>query len=240
MADELWKCPDCGRRFANRNQWHSCTEMALEQHLASKSDLAVELYRGFEAAVRKCGDFRIHPQETRIAFIARMTFGGAELARRWIDISFILPYPVGDERIRTLDMYGPTGFGHQMRLTDPAELDDAVQQWLCDAYRRGLQETLDPRAEVEPVTGPALERLRVPLRTTVVPHHEDLALRIPAWAADAFEAHPGVLVRIAGDEHPAHIEGHGDSVKVVFAVGTLQRLSLGVGDDTDAYLTADL
>lgn len=34
-----------------------------------------------------CGEFRVHPQKTRIAFITTMTFAGVKLARRWVDVS---------------------------------------------------------------------------------------------------------------------------------------------------------
>jgi hypothetical protein len=35
-----WTCPHCRRRFAITNQWHSCLQMDLDEHLASKTDHA--------------------------------------------------------------------------------------------------------------------------------------------------------------------------------------------------------
>ena len=86
----MWTCPECDRSFANPHQWHSCLRMALDEHVEAKTGHAVELYRAVEAALRYCGEFRIHPQKTRVAFIARMTFAGVALARRWGDLSLIM------------------------------------------------------------------------------------------------------------------------------------------------------
>jgi transposase-like protein len=73
----LWTCPKCGRRFANRNQTHTCAPLgSVEDHLAGKPAI-VETYRAFEAAARAVGPFEVLAEKTRIAFFARMSFGGA-------------------------------------------------------------------------------------------------------------------------------------------------------------------
>ncbi len=237
--DELWTCPSCERQFANTNQWHSCIEMAVEEHLAPKTELAVGIYRAVEAALLVCGEFRVHPQKTQIAFIARMTFGGVKLARRWADLSFILPAPVDDPRIRSIELYGPTSFGHRLRLEAAAEVDRDVRRWLCEAHRRGLQDTLDPAAEVDAAVGHVLEHMMVPLRTRVVAHPDGLALGLPQYAAQAFGAHPFVLARIRGAHYPGEIQKQADR-PVLWLAEALVQLGLGLGDEADAFLTADL
>ena len=102
---ELWVCPVCGRRFANRNQWHSHGQ-SLEEYLADKTPEAIALFTAFAAAVRECGDYRMHPTKTRVAFITRMSFAGASLRRRWIDAGFILPYHSDSPRFRRIEDYG--------------------------------------------------------------------------------------------------------------------------------------
>ena len=239
LVGELWTCPSCQRRFANANQWHSCIEMALEQHLASKSAASVAVFRAVEAALRECGDFRIHPQKTRVAFVARMTFAGVRLAHRWADLSFVLPAAIDDHRVRSLDLYGPTSFGHGVRLIDPSEVDGDVRAWLCAAHARGEQRTLDPDADVAPVVGTALELLSAPLRARVVASGEGVALALPRYVAQAFAEHPEVVARIRGRYHRGVI--HTISGRAHLDVGdALRRLGLGVGDRTDAFLKADL
>jgi len=232
-------CRSCRRQFANTNQWHSCIELALDEHLAAKSDLGVELYSTVESALRVCGEFRIHPQKSRVAFIARMTFAGVRLATRWADLSFILARPLDDRRIRSLEMYGPTSFGHHVRIADPSEVDRDVRAWLCEAHSRGQQETLDSKATVEPLVGIALERVLVPLRTRVVDTVDGLALRLPVYAAQAFGAHPYVTARVGRNRYAAEIRTD-EGRPVMFMGDVLNQLGLGSGDETDAFLTADL
>lgn len=233
-----WTCPECGRTFANTNQWHSCIELALDDHLAGKSEVAVDLYRALESATRSCGDFRIHPQKSRIAFINTMTFAGARLARQWIDVAFIVPEPISDPRIRSIDMYGPTSFGHEVRINSPTEIGPEVRAWLCVAYERGTQSTLDPAADVQPVTGLALERLTVPLAASAVEVADRLAVRIPAWAAAALADAATIAARIKGSQVSGMIEDDADGWTFVPSRPHLRELGFGVGDPIDVFLRA--
>jgi hypothetical protein len=29
----VWTCPECGKKFRNKNQWHSCYRVSLEDHI---------------------------------------------------------------------------------------------------------------------------------------------------------------------------------------------------------------
>ncbi len=88
----LWKCPRCGRSFANRNQWHSCVRISVESHLEVATPSAVALFRAFERCVRACDPLRLAPVKTRIGFQVRMTFAAVTLRRHWI-----VGHPVLDE-----------------------------------------------------------------------------------------------------------------------------------------------
>ena len=240
----MWTCPECGRSFANTHQWHSCVELSLDAKLAEASDTAVELYRAFESAVRSCGEFRIHPQKTRIAYINTMTFAGAKLAKRWIDISFITATPIDDERIRSLECYGPTSFGHTVRLSSSDELNaaanESVRQWLCSAWRRGTQETLDPSARVDPLVGRPLELVLVPLRSRIVEVDGQLAAHLPRYAAEIFEAHQAVVAKVGRQTVTGRVGSDRDRHWVEFAPGTLESMGLTVDDPTDLFLRANL
>ncbi len=229
----MWTCPACRRRFANTNQWHACTDLSVDEHLAGRSELAVSLYRAVEQAVADCGTFRVHAQQTRIAFIETMTFGGVKLARGWVDVSFITPQPIDDPRIRRLEVYGPTSFGSTIRLSALDELDADVRHWLCDAYGRGTQETLDPGAEVEPLVGHALAVAVVPLASRVT---ADGHLHIPAWAAACLSEAPSLDARLEGDHHTAHLVDTGDGQAIGLDGDVLAALGLGEGDRVDVVL----
>lgn len=231
MADRNWTCPRCNRTFRNRHQWHSCIEMDLEEHLAGHTPHSVRLYEAFQAAVEQCGDFRIHPQKTRIAFITTMTFAGARLARQWIDVSFIAATWWDDDRVRKLELFGPTSFGHTIRVSRFDELDQSLRARLCDAWRRGNQETLDPHAPVQLVTGHARSVLEVPLATRVVADGGALLLKLPRYAVEALGEGP-VSGRVAGREADASVDGD----VLSFTGDLLRRHGLGDGDPCDVTI----
>lgn len=189
-------------------------------------------------AVADCGPYRVHPQKTRIAFITVMTFAGVKLAREWVDVSFITPTPVGDERISRIECYGPTSFAHTVRLHHVSDIDPTLRQWLRDAWRRGNRETLDPDAHVSALTGIALARIVVPLRVQVVEHDGDLALRIPRYAAEIFAGQHRVLARVNKSTLTGTIDATPDTWHYRPEPHALRTLGLGHGDPVDATLHA--
>lgn len=238
-TEQVWTCSECDRTFANRNQWHSCVRLTIEEVLGGASDLAARLYEAVEMALGECGEFRVHPQKTRIAFISVMSFAGVRLAQAWIDLSFITPAPVDHRRIRSLVCYGPTSFVHEIRLQSSPEIDDDVRSWLCTAMRRGDQETLDPAASVEPMTGRPLEIVRVPLSVEAGTGPPGDVVPIPRYAAEIFEVCESVIVRHGDAEGRAWID-EADSPRLVGPSGWLEHLTLLPGDRSEVTLRADL
>jgi hypothetical protein len=139
----LWACPRCGRRFAQRNQAHSCTTLTLAEHLRGHSADAVALYRAFEAAVRECGPVRIHPAKTRIGFITRMTFAAVSLRRASLDAHVILARRLEHPRFYVIESFRPRCHRHAFRISASEQVDADVRAWLREAYRVGLQERDD-------------------------------------------------------------------------------------------------
>jgi Domain of unknown function (DUF5655) len=142
MPKALWRCPRCGRRFANRNQWHSCVPVTVRDHLRGKPTAVVALYREFARMVRGTGPLRVHPVKTRIAFISRMTFAGAVLRKDRLDVHFILARRLRSRRFRTVERYGPRSVGHYLSIRSLDELDDELRGWLEEAAAVGRQEHL--------------------------------------------------------------------------------------------------
>jgi hypothetical protein len=98
---------------------------------------------------------------------------------------------------------------------------------------------LDPTAEVDPVIGPALERLTVPLRSRVVEGSDDLALKMPSYVLGALAAHPWVRASIQKTEFGGEIRADAGGV-LVPGHDVLETLGLGLGDDTDLFIRPDL
>lgn len=135
----MWRCPRCGRRFANKKQAHSCVRTTDRAHLARATPQVAALYKKFRAMVAKCGPSTMHAVKTRIAFCARMTFAGCHLTKDWLDCGFLLTRRLQHPRLYKVVTYTPRCHGHHFRVTSPAQLDATVQRWLRESYQVGLQ-----------------------------------------------------------------------------------------------------
>lgn len=141
-AAPLWRCPRCGRRFANVNQSHACGRHTLQDHLAGKRPEVIRLYRRFAKMARACGPVTILPEKTRIAFQVRMSFAAVTLRQRWLDGHVVLARRLEDPRFRAIQTISPRNHVHQFRFRLEEELDDGVAGWLREAYAVGEQRHL--------------------------------------------------------------------------------------------------
>lgn len=136
----LWKCPECGRGFANRNQSHACARYTVSGHLAGKSEYAVWLFRAFAAMVKQCGPVRIVAEKTRIAFQVRMSFAAVSLRRDRLVGHVVLARRLEDPRFTKIESISPRNHVHEFCLRSVEEMDERVMEWVREAYRVGRQE----------------------------------------------------------------------------------------------------
>ena len=141
----LWECPRCGAKFVNRNQWHSCGQSTLEDWIAPLGPAGNALYAALEALIARCGEYHVAPAKSRVAFLAQVRFAGiTRLRDDEMVFGFALPYKLESPRVRKIKEEVPGWFSHQLRVTDPGELDDEVASWLADSYRlMGMRERLE-------------------------------------------------------------------------------------------------
>jgi len=141
----LWRCPDCGRGFANRNQTHTCGLQSLAHHFARKPPEIRALFDAVVSAVRAIGPVRVLPEKTRIAFQVRMSFAQVTPRRQWLDGHVVLARRLESPRFRSVQTFSPRNHLHTFRIHHPSEIDDEFRAWLSEAYRVGEQRHLDDR-----------------------------------------------------------------------------------------------
>jgi hypothetical protein len=140
----LWQCPECERRFANRNQSHACGRHDLEHHFAGKPPEVRALFDAVVAELRALGPLTVLPEKTRIAFQVRISFAQLTPRRRWIDGHVVLARRLESPRFRGVQTFSPRNHLHTFRLATLADVDDQLRAWLAEAYQVGEQRHLDP------------------------------------------------------------------------------------------------
>jgi hypothetical protein len=141
-AQALWRCPKCGRAFANRNQSHACGRHDLAHHFDGKPAEIRALYDRFVAEVRAIGPVRVLPEKTRIAFQVRMSFAQVTPRRAWLDAHVVLARRLEHPRFRRIETISPRNHVHFFRLARAEDIDDDVRAWLHEAYAVGEQKHL--------------------------------------------------------------------------------------------------
>lgn len=138
----LWRCPECGRVFANRNQSHTCGLHDLESHFRGKPPEIRALFDGVVRLIESIGPVRILPEKTRIAFQVRMSFAQVTPRQRWLDGHLVLARRLEHPRFLKVQTFSPRNHLHAFRLTSASELDAEFRAWMEEAYRVGEQKHL--------------------------------------------------------------------------------------------------
>jgi len=149
----LWKCPDCSRKFANRNQSHSCGRYTLASHFEGKSATIREIFDRFRAALQEIGPVKVLPEKTRIAFQVRMSFAQLTPRRAWVDGHLVLDRRVSSPVFTRIESFSPRNHLHAFRLTTADDVDEELRRWMRDAYKVGEQKHLQTRGRVARSTG---------------------------------------------------------------------------------------
>jgi hypothetical protein len=155
----LWRCPSCGRTFAQRRQTHTCAPLReLDDHFTGCRPEVRQAFDAVLAAVRSLGPVEVLPERTRIALHVRMSFAALAPRRQWLDGHLVLARRVEEpvfrrieepvfRRIeepvfRRIEEYSPRNVVHVFRLAGPQDVDERFRQLLAEAYRVGRQEHL--------------------------------------------------------------------------------------------------
>lgn len=140
----MWRCPACGRTFANRNQTHTCAPLGdVETHFARSTPAVRAAFDRIVAVVRALGPVEVLPERSRIALHVRMSFAAVTPRRRWLDGHLVLARQVDSERFYRVETYSPRNVVHAFRLTGPEQVDGEFAGWLAEAYTVGQQRHLD-------------------------------------------------------------------------------------------------
>jgi hypothetical protein len=135
---ELWHCPQCGRSFEKPNQWHSHYSTSVESHLEGKPE-AKALFDMLFSKLETFGPVRADAVKTSINLISKHHFGAVYPGKKGLRLGFVLHRKVEDDRITRHEWVGGDKWGHQVRLSNPNDIDDQLLGWLREAYEEAAR-----------------------------------------------------------------------------------------------------
>src|SRR5437868_12731382 len=89
-----WRCPKCGREFAQRSAYHGCGNYTIEGYLAGKNPAGVALFNLLSTAAQKFPGATLSPAKTKITFRVRSNFLMVAVSGVGIHGYIFLPQPV--------------------------------------------------------------------------------------------------------------------------------------------------
>ena len=92
--------------------------------------------------VEACGPVTLQAYRDKVAFMVNVRFAGATPRRGWLDVGLWLTRRIDHPRVRKIETLYPNAHVHNLRVTEPEELDDELHGWLEEAYAIGCQEHL--------------------------------------------------------------------------------------------------
>jgi hypothetical protein len=135
MMSSKWKCLECGREFANKNQWHSCVTMTVDDLLEDKPENVGRTLKKLITEVKKLGDVTVDTVKTGINLGARAHFGMIFVQKSGINLEFELDRKIDDPRFAKVWPELMTGnYAYRVKLTKEEDVDKKLLGWLKKAY----------------------------------------------------------------------------------------------------------
>ena len=95
MPQTLWRCPQCGRRFKNPNQWHSCVVGTAESHLQGKPPWVQEAFQSIVSSLQWRGELRMDAVEAGVNLAVSAHFGALTPQQSGLSVEFLLRRRLG-------------------------------------------------------------------------------------------------------------------------------------------------
>lgn len=141
-----WICPKCERRFARRNQSHSCARHTAEEHLRGVEQSVLEVYEAFADVVAGCGPYELASTRSQIGFRVKRIFCGVVPRESALDGYLDLPRKVSSSRFDHVADYTDKLWVHHLTLRSTDEVDAEFAGWIQESYRVGTGDYVEERA----------------------------------------------------------------------------------------------
>ena len=85
-----WTCPECGKSYRRKNQWHSCYVLNIEDHMCHKPEKIRELIHELLMELDLLGEVEINPIKSIIQVRAGATFLSIKPKKDHVELEFQL------------------------------------------------------------------------------------------------------------------------------------------------------
>jgi len=130
----MWTCPDCGKKFRNKNQWHSCCRFSLDDHLINKSESIRSTIFLLIREIKNFGPIQINPVKSSIQVKAGATFLSVRVKRDHVELEFQLSRQKEDFPVHRVVRISGKRYLHFVYIQEPEDVDETLLGWLKESY----------------------------------------------------------------------------------------------------------
>jgi len=106
----------------------------VDDHFSSRSPHVLEIYRKIVAASSSLGPVTEDPKKTSIHLNRRTAFAGVQTRKDALILTLKSERDVKHGRVHKTEQTSANRWHFEVRLNDPAEVDEQVLQWLHTSY----------------------------------------------------------------------------------------------------------
>ncbi|MCH8902456.1 MAG: hypothetical protein IIA45_00855 [Bacteroidetes bacterium] len=129
-----WTCPECGRIFRNRNQWHSCIKSDLDQHFINKQENVITTFEKLHDELCSFKDVLVEPVKSAILYKLNSTFVAIKLKKTFLVLDFVFKEEINEFPIHKTLRISKNRVAHYIKLEDSKEVDKQLKSWLRQSY----------------------------------------------------------------------------------------------------------
>ena len=132
-SKKLWVCPQCKRKFANKNQWHSCGEHSIDDLFEGKPFAIKQVFDLLLAGIKKFGPIRIDAVKTSVNFGGKSHFAAVWPLKNSLNVEFLLDREINEFPVYRTQKLGSTTHAHSVKVTSKREVSTRLLGWLKEA-----------------------------------------------------------------------------------------------------------
>jgi len=107
---------------------------AVDAHFSGRSPQVLEIYRKIVDASSALGPVEEDPKKTSIHLNRRVAFAGVKTRKDALILTLKSDRKVADNRVHKTEQTSANRWHFEVRLNDPAEVDEQILEWLRSSY----------------------------------------------------------------------------------------------------------
>lgn len=131
----MWECTVCGRKFRNKNQWHSCYTSDNGAHLDNKPHHIVEIVDKIIYSLSEKHEFDVHPVKSAIILRTKSNFLSIRPMKARVELEFQLPREHVHPPVYRTARISRNRVLHFAAVKKPKELDESLLGLIEESYR---------------------------------------------------------------------------------------------------------